>query len=314
MVKESLLSIIIPVFNEEPGIPALNLRLLQFIQNYEKTIICIEVIFVDDHSSDNSYALLKEIADKDDHFHVLRLSNNCGSHIAIIAGMKAAKGNCAIFLAADLQDPPELIIKLVEEWGKGSKVVWAVRQKREGIPLIELFFSKVYYYIFNKIAHVKLPKSGSDFALLDKVVVTSLLESIGSNPSLGALIVSLGYKQSEILYTKEQRKFGKSKWTLSKKINAFLDSIIAFSQVPMRLMIAFGFAIAISGFLYAILIVILHFSGKPILGWSSLIIVVLLLGGIQMMMIGVIGEYLWRNLEESRKKPLYFIEEKSDNI
>lgn len=146
---------------------------------------------------------------------------------------------------------------------------------------------------------------------MDRKVINGIINSAGSKPSLGALIAWLGFKQSEITYIKKARKFGHSKWTLSKKLNAFADAFVGFSYVPMRLMSYLGFIVACVGFLYAMLVIALRIiSGKQIEGWASLMVVVLTLGGIQMLMLGVLGEYLWRNLEESRKRPLFFIEDK----
>jgi dolichol-phosphate mannosyltransferase len=306
-----LLSLIIPVYNEESGITYLLDELGRFIK--QSGFENIEVIFVDDHSIDNSPVLLKEACKTIPGYNFIRLSKNSGSHIAIIAGMAASKGDCAVFLAADLQDPPELIISMVEKWKQGNKVIWAVRDKIEGISITTMFFGRMFYFIFNKMSYVKLPKTGADFALLDKQVVEALLKSADAKPSLGALINWLGFKQTEIIYTKQERKHGKSKWTLSKKINGFLDSIVSFSYAPMRIMMGLGFVVAFIGFLYSILIIILNLLGNPIQGWSSIIIAVLILGGAQITMLGVLGEYLWRNLDESRKRPLYFIEDSSDN-
>jgi glycosyltransferase involved in cell wall biosynthesis len=303
-----LLSLIIPVYNEESGIDHLIQRLDSFINNkFENT----EVIFVDDHSSDNSARLLKLECQRNPAYHFIRLSKNSGSHIAIIAGMGVAKGDCAVFLAADLQDPPELIVNMIDKWRDGNKIVWAVRDRIDGISMSTALFSRLFYFFFNKMSYLKLPKTGADFALLDRQVVDALIMSADAKPSLGALINWLGFKQTEILYTKEERRHGKSKWTLSKKINAFIDSIVSFSYAPMRIMIGFGLLVAAFGFLYSLFIVGLNLLGDPVEGWSSIIVAVLILGGTQMIMLGVLGEYLWRNLEESRKRPLYFIEDSS---
>jgi len=152
--------------------------------------------------------------------------------------------------------------------------------------------------------------SGADFALLDKKVVSGLVQSAGSKPSLGALIAWLGFKQTEINYVKEARKFGKSKWTLRKKLNAFADTFVGFSYFPMRVMITIGFIAAMIGFLYALIIVGLKLTvGHSLQGWTSTMIVILIMGGLQMLMLGVLGEYLWRNLEEARRRPLFLIED-----
>lgn len=306
-----LLSIIIPLYNEAENLPMLSDKLANLYLNNIET----EIFFIDDNSTDNTPELLEKICVENPTFNFLRLSKNSGSHIAILAGMHHCKGDSVVFMAGDMQDPPELIESLIAEWQNGQDVVWAVRENIVGISVVSKFFSKLFYFLMNSFANVKFPPSGADFALIDKKVVNAVLESAGSNPSLGGLITSVGFKQSEITYVKQARAFGKSKWTLNKKLQAFIDAFVAFSYAPMRIMIYTGMLISITGFIYAIFIIILRlFFIKQIDGWASLIIAVLFIGGIQMLMIGTLGEYLWRNLEESRKKPLFFIEKKSNKI
>lgn len=302
-----LLSIIIPLFNEEENLILLCNRIKQIsIPNIE-----LETIFIDDGSTDTTPDILENIC-ANDNFNYLRLSKNSGSHIAILAGMQYSKGDAVVFMAGDMQDPPELILDMIVKWKNGNDVVWAVRENIEGISLSSKLFSKFFYFLMNTFSSVKFPPSGADFALLDKKVVTAVLQSTGSNPSLGGLIATVGFKQTEIIYIKQARAFGKSKWTLNKKLQAFVDAFVAFSFAPMRIMIYTGIIISIIGFLYAIAIIILRlFFIKQIDGWTSIMVIILFLGGIQMLMIGILGEYLWRNLEESRKKPLFFIEKKS---
>lgn len=303
------ISIVIPFFNEEDGIQILLEKLAQMIEKDLKDV-SVELILVDDHSSDNSSEQVRIAAQNNHSLKYLRLSKNSGSHIAIIAGLTKSTGDCMVFLAADLQDPPELISELVKKWEEGNDVVWAVRKSVEGITRSTSFFSKMFYQMMNASSSVKLPPTGADFALLDKRVASALISSSGSNPSLGSLIAWLGFRQTEIYYKKEARRFGKSKWTLTKKLEAFLDAFVGFSFVPMRLMIYLGFFMAGIGFLYALFIIFLKlFIGKAIMGWASIMIAVLIMGGVQMIMLGVLGEYLWRNLEESRKRPLFLLED-----
>lgn len=306
-----LLSIIIPVYNEAENL----LLLCDRLANLYFNTIDKEILFIDDCSTDNTPELLEKICIDNPNFNFIRLSKNSGSHIAILAGMNHCKGDAVVFMAGDMQDPPELINSLIVKWLDGQDVVWAVRENIEGVSFLSKFLSKSFYFLMNSFANVKFPPSGADFALMDKKVVMAVLQSTGSNPSLGGLIASVGFKQSEIKYIKNARAFGKSKWTLNKKLQAFIDAFVAFSFAPMRLMIYIGMTISLIGFIYAFAIIILRvFFIKQIDGWASIMVIVLFLGGIQMLMIGTIGEYLWRNLEESRKKPLFFIEKKSSNI
>jgi dolichol-phosphate mannosyltransferase len=270
----------------------------------------VEVLLVDDHSTDGSPALMHRLCAERDYLKFIRLSRNSGSHVAIIAGMKYCKGDAAVFLAADLQDPPELVEDMIVKWEEGYDVTWAVRAERRGVSRTSVFFSNMFYRLLNSTTDIHFPKKGADYALMDRKVVDGLVQSAGSKPSLGALISWLGFKQTEIPYVKEERKFGRSKWTLSKKLNAFADAFVGFSYLPMRFMSLVGFVAAFSGFSYALFVVVMRFLvGHPIEGWASLMVVTLIIGGLQMLMLGVLGEYLWRNLEESRKRPLFLIED-----
>ena len=272
----------------------------------------VEVIMVDDHSTDATPSVIQNQLSKYPWLKSIRLSRNSGSHVAIIAGMQHCNGDAAVFLAADLQDPPELIHNMLRQWEAGFDVVWAVRTKRLKVSPLSVWLSNSFYRLFNWSTDVKFPAKGADYALLDRKAVDGLIASTGSKPSLGMLIAWMGFKSTEIEYVKEERKFGRSKWTLRKKLNAFADAFVGFSYLPMRVMTYTGFVASLLGFLYAIIVFVMRFMvGDPIPGYASLMIVVLIIGGLQMLMLGVLGEYLWRNLEESRKRPLYLIEEKN---
>jgi polyisoprenyl-phosphate glycosyltransferase len=305
------LSIIIPVFNEEAVLPALVERLRRLADRLVP--LATEIILVDDHSADRSPQLLREICNNDPRFRHARLAKNSGSHVAILAGLAQARGECAVFLAADLQDPPELISKMLDLWRSGHHVVWAVREERAGISKVDLFLANTFYRLLNLLGEVNLPPRGSDFALLDRKVIDALLKSAGSHPSIGGEIARLGFSSAQILYTKEQRAAGSSKWTLKRKLKAFADAFVSFSYAPLRAMSYLGMLFSLLGFCYALLVIVLRlFARTPVQGWSSLIVVVLVMGGVQMMMLGILGEYLWRTLEAARQRPTYFLEETSE--
>ncbi len=308
MTSRPELSIVLPVYNEELGIPALVERLEKLRQNHKD--VKAEVIFVDDHSTDDSASLLKAACDKSEGYRYLRLARNSGSHVAILAALQHARGDCAVFLASDLQDPPELILRMLEAWRMGSHVVWAVREHREGISWFQKFLSGLFYRLLNRAGKDQWPPQGSDFALLDRKVVDALLQSVGTNPSLGVEIARLGFRQTRVPYTKEKRQSGNSKWNLERRLKAFADAFVSFSFKPLRAMSYLGMVCSLLGFLYALVIIILRLvADTPVMGWASLMVVVLVIGGIQMTMLGVIGEYLWRTLEESRRRPRYFLED-----
>jgi glycosyltransferase involved in cell wall biosynthesis len=306
-----MLSIIIPVFNEEESLPHLVPRLDALIASLEMDA---EVWLVDDHSSDKSPQMLKAICEANPRYHYIRLAANSGSHVAILAGLKQSTGACATMLAADLQDPPELIPSLLEKWREGYHIVWGVRAAREGVSRREIFFANLFYRLLNQFSNVKLPPTGADYSLLDRAVIDALLRSVGANPSIALEIARLGFSQVEIPSVKEERKYGVSKWNLRKKLNAFADAFVTSSYMPLRFMSYIGLTVSIFGFLYALVIVTLRLANvvRGVEGWAALMVVVLVFGGLQMLMLGVIGEYLWRTLEAARQRPLYFIEEASE--
>jgi dolichol-phosphate mannosyltransferase len=233
--------------------------------------------------------------------------------VAILAGLAIARGDCAVFLAADLQDPPELILQMLDLWRGGHHIVWAVREERRGVSRIDVLLSNAFYRLLNLLGEVNLPPRGSDFALLDRKAIDALLQSAGSDPSIGGEIARLGFSAAQISYTKEGRAAGGSKWTFKRKLKAFADAFVSFSYAPLRAMSYLGILCSLVGFAYAVLVIVMRLMTRtPVQGWSSLIVVVLVLGGIQMMMLGILGEYLWRTLEAARHRPSYFLEEASE--
>jgi len=305
--EKATVSIVLPVFNEEACLPALFARLeswLEGIADFEA-----DVIFVDDHSSDGTPALLAAACGAHPDWRYIRLAANSGSHIAIFAGLEHAGGDCAVFLAADLQDPPELTTEMVARWRGGHRVVWAVREKRAGVPASEMLFANVFYALMNRFSTITVPPKGSDFALVDRQVIAALRQSMSASPYLMGEIARLGFSQDKVGYTKAERAAGETKWNLGRKLQLVADAFTGFSFVPIRLMSYLGMAASLVGLLYA-LVVILNkiIIGGPVDGWSSLMVVILLMGGFQMTMLGVLGEYLWRTLEESRQRPKYFVE------
>ncbi len=305
------LSIVIPIFNEEAVLPALFEHLCSFMHRIAPLVA--EVILVDDHSADSSSDLLKAICRQDSRFRYVRLARNSGSHVATLAGLSQARGESSVFLAADLQDPPELILEMLDLWRANHHIVWAVRKEREGVSRVDVFLSNTFYRALNLLGEVSLPPRGSDFALLDRKVVEALLKSAGSNPSIGGEIARLGFSSAQVAYTKEKRAAGSSKWTFGRKLKAFADAFVSFSYAPLRAMSYLGMVFSLLGFLYALVVVFVRLTTRtPVQGWASLIMVVLVLGGVQMMMLGVLGEYLWRTLEAARQRPIYFLEETSE--
>ncbi len=306
------ISIIIPVYYNEANIPFLYDKLKKTV--IENVDFEYELIFVDDGSGDNSYNELKKLKDLDKGIKLIKLSRNFGSHIAILAGLSNCSGDCATVIAADLQDPPNIILEMFEKYKQGSKVVLAVRADREE-SIIQKFFSNTYYKLMRKFALPNMPEGGFDCFLIDRKVIEVLKNIEEKNSSIMGQILWCGFKTEKIYYIRKEREIGKSRWTLSKKIKLFIDSFMSFSYAPIKIMSLTGFGISFIGFLYGLLIFINKFiNSVPIQGWSSIMVVFLFVSGIQMILLGVIGEYLWRSFDESRKRPTFIIDEKEGFI
>ena len=301
-----LLSVVIPCYNEQENLPILHARLLAALRESNW-----ECIIVDDHSVDGTFAVARGLANVDHRVKAVRLARNVGSHLAVICGMEHANGDAITVLAADLQDPPELIPEMLEQWRAGSQIVWAVRKERVGLSRFDRLSSRVFNSIMGSIIRTAdIDSRGADFFLIDRVVSEALLSHRETNISVVALLQWMGFRQSKTYYTKEARAHGQSSWSLGKKLKLFLDSVVSFSFLPIRVISLLGILIAMAGFLYALMVIINYFTGNVPTGWSSMIVVVLILGGVQIIMLGVLGEYIWRNLDETRQRPRYLLEDK----
>ena len=271
-----------------------------------------EWIIIDDHSPDDTFACIHALAQKDPRIKGVRLSRNCGSHVALTCGLNQVEGDCAIILAGDLQDPPETVPELLAKWDGGAQVVWAVRTARPGETLRTRGFARVYYWIMRKIVGLKeIPAQGADFLLMDRKVVNAFNRFNESNVSIMSLITWMGFKQDRIEYVKEARLHGESGWTFRTKFKLVVDSITSFTYLPIRLMSIIGFGFAMLGFLYACYVAYVRVTEGLTPGFAATMVAILVIGGLQMMMMGVLGEYLWRSLDESRKRPRYLIEEET---
>jgi len=301
------LSIVVPVYFNESNIPHTIpelKKLRDLLPGYN-----LEFIFVDDGSGDNSFQLLLEERKKDDRIKVIKLSKNFGAHCAIQAGIYFATGDCVGVINADLQDPPELFSEMVKKWEKGSKVVIAARKDRED-PLLQKLFSNFFYFLMAKFAIKDYPRGGFDFVLFDKTIAAEISRINEKNTNIMSLIFWLGHKRSFIYYVRKKRAYGKSRWTFSKKIKHFSDSLVAFSYAPIRFISFVGLITACVSFLYGAYTIIDSIFGKiPIRGFTTLIAAITFLLGLIMIMLGIIGEYLWRILDETRKRPSYVIDE-----
>uniref|UniRef100_A0A832A8K9 Glycosyltransferase n=1 Tax=Desulfacinum infernum TaxID=35837 RepID=A0A832A8K9_9BACT len=302
-----LVSVVSPAFNESRNVPLLYRSL---VETFQPLAVDWEWVVVDDHSTDETFQALVNLAGKDSRVRGFRLARNAGSHAALVCGLHQARGDCVVVLAADLQDPPELIPDMLKLWREGYHIVWAVRRRREGIKKSSLWFSRLYYYAMRHLFGLKeLPETGADFFLADKRVIEALKGFHERNVNLMALLAWMGFRHTRIDYDKKARIYGRSGWNFAKKIKLFIDSVASFSYLPIRAISVIGFITAMVGFLYAGVVVINALRGAPPQGWASLMVVVLVIGGVQMIMMGVLGEYLWRAFDETRRRPKFIIEE-----
>lgn len=304
----SKVSIVIPCYFNELNIAETYEVLVRDVFEKRKDIE-FEIVFVDDGSRDKTLDELKKVQKHDNHVKIVKLSRNFGEFRAIVAGMSQATGEAIAVMSADLQDPPYLIAEMIQYWQQGEKVVIAARNKRDE-PWIKNFFANTYYRIVRKLVIADYPKQGFDFFLMDKSVAEILVNMQEKNSSIYVQLIWTGFNPKVIEYTRQAREKGKSMWSYKKRIDLFIDTFIVFSHTPIRWISGLGFLMSISGFISALLLVydkLVH--GSEVAGWTSLMVVVLVLAGVQMIMLGIIGEYMWRNLDESRKRPLYIIDE-----
>jgi len=304
------ISIIIPVFNESNWNELIS-RLLSLKEKIPEHQF--EFIFVDDGSKDKSLQDLLKFREKHKEIIIVKLSRNFGSMAARQAGFEVSKGDCVGTISSDLQDPPELFVDMIRHWQKGVKGVLAVRKERkDSIP--SKIASKMYYYGIRKYAIPNFPKGGFDFFLIDRQIVDELNKNQEKNSNLMNLLFWLGFDYVTIPYVRQKREKGKSGWTLSKKIKHVIDSFIGFSYVPIKLLPSIGIIFAVASFVYGGSVFYNWLVGDvQIEGWTTTIIMVAFIGGIQMIMLGVLGEYLWRTLDETRKRPTFIIDEIFDN-
>jgi dolichol-phosphate mannosyltransferase len=308
--RRPLLSVVTPAYNEQSNLPILYERLFNVLVSID---VDWEWIVVDDHSGDRTFTAVGEIAGRDPRVHAVRFARNFGSHTAITCGLHHARGDCAVIMAADLQDPPEVLPVLLKKWLADVQVVWAVRTRREGEKASTIGYSRLYHMLMRHVVGLKeMPPTGADFFLVDRYVLDAFRQFKESNVSIMALISWMGFRQETITYDKQARIHGNSGWTLKKKLKLLVDSITSFTYLPIRLMSYLGFFVAFAGFIYAGIVIANSLAGHPVEGWSSLMVVILIIGGIQMLMMGVLGEYLWRALDESRGRPRYLIEATTD--
>ncbi len=300
------ITIVTPAFNEAENLPALYERLAAVLG---EAGLSWEWIIVDDHSRDRTFEVVRALGARDARVRGLRFARNTGSHAAIACGLHHARGSAAIMMAADLQDPPETVPVLLEPWRAGAQVVWAVRRSRPGERAGNQVFARLYYAIMRRwVGLTDLPATGADFFLVDRVVLEAFRRFPERHVSVFALITWMGFRQARIEYDKQPRARGASGWTLQKKIKLVVDSVVSFSDRPVKLVSACGSVFALLGVLLGVGGLAGAGVGALSAGWVALLGVILLVGGAQLLAVGIVGEYVWRGLDEARRRPPYLVE------
>ena len=313
MKKKRLITILTPAYNEEDVLPLLQERLAKLMD--ENTAYDFEVLVVNDGSKDGTLSLLQNFHQKDARFNYLNLSRNFGKETAMIAGLDYCKGDAVIILDADLQDPPELIPEMLKYWEEGFDDVYAKRRSRKGESWLKKFTSKLYYRLLQKTTRIDIQKDTGDFRLLDRRCVEALRSMRESQRYTKGLFSWIGYNKKAIEYDRDPRAAGRTKWNYRRLFNLSIDGFTSFTTAPLRWSALIGILISLCGFLYMLIIIFnTLFYGIDSPGYASTMVVILFLGGIQLIFLGVIGEYLGRTFSEAKGRPLYFIDRYNDQI
>lgn len=303
------ISVVLPIFDEQENIPELYRRLDSATADGSFEHDAVEFIFVDDGSKDGSADLIAELRTGDDRVKLVRLSRNFGHQAAITAGMDLSEGNAVILMDADLQDPPEVLAEMVTAWKNGAEVVYAVRQNRKESAFRRLtYFS--FYRILQRISNIDIPLDSGDFCLMDRKVVDQLKKLPERNRFLRGLRSWVGFNQVALPYERQARFSGKAKYSFGALMKLALNGIFSFSSFPLRLATYLGFLVFVVGFIFLLVVVAAYFiSGEYPQGWASLIVVMLFLGGVQLLILGAIGEYVAMIHDEVKERPNYVIRE-----
>ncbi len=308
MKEDFLVSIVIPVFNEEKNINPLLKRLLPVVKKYR-----YEIIFVDDGSKDETAKIIKEKAKINTNIKLISFLRNFGHQQALTAGYQNARGEIVISMDADLQDPPEIIPQMIRKWQEGAKIVYAKREKREGDSFFKKQTASLFYRLINFLSDTPIPKNIGDFRLLDQEVVKFLNQLPERSRFLRGLVAWPGFKTDYVYFERKKRFSGKTHYTISKMFNFAFDGITSFSVKPLRLAVYFGFVTGFIGFLgiiYAVYRRIFLPHDYWVTGWTALFVAVMFLGGIQLITIGIIGEYIGKIYQEIQKRPSFLVKER----
>lgn len=302
----SKISIVIPVYWNEDTLMLLYNDLKSKILN---RLGDYELVFVDDGSGDRSWEIMNQLREENANIQCVKLSRNFGEHSAILAGLSVCTGDCAVTKQADLQEDSEIILEMYESWKRGNKVVLAVREERDDSFATKLF-AGLYYKMVRQLVNKDMPAGGCDCYLLDRQVIKTLLNLDEKNSSLTLQVLWVGYQTDKVYFHRKEREVGKGRWTLAKKFKLVLDSMLSFSYIPIRMMWIVGILFFIFAVIMGIDVLVEWFTvGTPIAGWPTLMCVILCSSGLILLMLGLLGEYIWRTFDAARKRPPFIIDE-----
>jgi dolichol-phosphate mannosyltransferase len=309
MSDQPELSVVVPVFNEEVNILPMYERLKGALADH---VANLEIVYVDDGSADSSWQKISELAASDDRVRGLRFARNFGHQAALTAGVDSARGRAVVIIDGDMQDPPEVIPEMVDRWREGFEVVYGQRENREGETWFKLVTATVFYRILRGITNVDIPVDTGDFRLMGPRAVAAFRALPERNRFIRGLVSWIGFRQTAVAYRRQARQAGETKFPVRKMLRFALDGITSFSFFPLRLATWTGFAVSNFAFLYIVVVLILKATGVSWSGYTSLMASILFLGGVQLLMIGIMGEYLARIFDEVKRRPLYLVGERTD--
>jgi dolichol-phosphate mannosyltransferase len=306
-VRRPTYSFVVPVFNEEETLPELRRRLDELMGRLDGPA---EVVLVDDGSTDRSWSLMKELVTGDDRFKAVGFSRNFGHQMAITAGMDYANGDAVIVMDADLQDPPEVVLEMAARWRDGFDVVYAVRESRAGETRFKEYTAAAFYRVFRRLTDIDIPVDVGDFRLVDRRALDAFRAMRENNRFVRGMFSWIGFRQTGVPYTRAERHAGRTKYPLRKMVSFAADGIVSFSKVPLRLALQAGFLVSLGAFLFGTAALVAKLAGfYHVSGLASLAVVTAFLGGMQLVVLGVMGEYIARIHEEVKNRPLYLVRE-----
>jgi len=306
MARNHLLSVVVPVFNETEVIPAFYERIRGVVNSLDP--MSYELIFIDDGSKDDSYQTLVDLANRDPNVRVIKFSRNFGHQVAITAGIDASQGDAVVVIDSDLQDPPEVIKEFIRKWEEGYDVVYGVREKREGESKSKLITASLFYKFFKAIVKLDIPLDVGDFRLMSKRAVKHFRQLREKERFVRGLVSWLGFRQTGVQYVRDKRYAGMTKYPFVKMVKFALDGITSFSPIPLKLATWLGYFASLVAFLYLGSVFIQKALGYTVQGWATIMVAMLFLGGVQLICLGIMGEYIGRIVSETKQRPMYIVE------